>query len=307
MKLQLTGLAFILATLTIAPKALAVLALQSYDAASHHRFANDPAFIGDDYDWSGVAYNSDWFTRISDTYYVTAWHARATGSATFYETNDPLGSSTTVGWDSLTRIGTTDIAIGRFSSSPGTTISIYGIASEPTTQATFTSSSYYEMEAFIVGLNGTGGNATTNFRVGRNELDGFYDDVALTASNITDTITDTITYDDDRGTGLSLGADEAYLQSGDSGGPTFITVGSELVLTSIHLGIDGTRSYDSFLSNYIDEISAIVGAGGESITLINPIETVPEPSSMLMLALGGIPFILRRRVSRRPVGRLHQP
>ena len=89
-----------------------------------------------------------------------------------------------------------------------------------------------------------------------------YDDVALTASNITDTIT----YDDDRGTGLSLGADEAYLQSGDSGGPTFITVGSELVLTSIHLGIDGTQPLtDSFLSNYIDEISAIVGAGGESI------------------------------------------
>ena len=33
----------LLATLTIAPKALAVLALQSYDAASHHRFANDPS------------------------------------------------------------------------------------------------------------------------------------------------------------------------------------------------------------------------------------------------------------------------
>jgi hypothetical protein len=193
----------------------------------------------------------------------------------------------------LTRLGTTDIAIGRFSSSPGTAIAIYGIASEATTQATFTSSPYHEMESFIVGLNGTGGNATTNFRVGRNELDGFFDDVALTATNITDTIT----YDDDRGTSQSLGADEAYLQSGDSGGPTFIAVGSELVLTSIHLGIDGARSYDSFLPNYLTEISAIVEAGGESLTLINPVETVPEPSSALLLALGSISLILRRRVS----------
>lgn len=275
------------------PAAWSALSLQSYNATSHYRFADDPAFIGNDYDWSGIAYNSDWFTRISDTYYVTAWHARASGSATFYESNDPLGSSITVNTSGLTRLGTTDIAIGRFSSSPGTAIAIYGIASEATTQATFTSSPYHEMESFIVGLNGTGGNATTNFRVGRNELDGFFDDVALTATNITDTIT----YDDDRGTSQSLGADEAYLQSGDSGGPTFIAVGSELVLTSIHLGIDGARSYDSFLPNYLTEISAIVEAGGESLTLINPVETVPEPSSALLLALGSISLILRRRVS----------
>lgn len=286
MKLPLSGLVL---TIALVPKAWAALALQSYDAASHHRFADDPAFIGSAYDWSGVAYDGDWYTRISDTYYVTAWHARAIGSATFYETNDPLGSSVTVSSPSVTRIGTTDIAIGRFTSSPGSDIAIYGIADEPTTQATFTSSSYYEMEAFIVGLNGTGGSTTTNFRVGRNEFDGFYDDVALTVTNITDTIT----YDDDRGTAQSLGADEAYLQGGDSGAPTFITVGSQLVLTSIHLGIDGTRSYDSFLSNYIAEISAIVEAGGESLTLISP---VPEPSSMLMLALGGMALIFRRKV-----------
>jgi len=69
------------------------------------------------------------------------------------------------------------------------------------------------------------------------------------------------------------------------------------VLTSIHLGIDGARSYDSFLPNYLTEISAIVEAGGESLTLINPVETVPEPSSALLLALGSISLILRRRVS----------
>ncbi|MDG1358133.1 MAG: hypothetical protein P8P36_08070 [Akkermansiaceae bacterium] len=289
-----TTIHFIILSALCTPVTWAALALQSYDAASHYRFADDPAFIGNGYDWSGIAYNGDWFTRISDTYYVTAWHARATGSATFYESNDLLGPSVTVSAPSLTRLGTTDIAIGRFSSSPGSNIAIYGIASEPTTQATFTSSSYYEMEAFIVGLNGSGGNTTTNFRVGRNELDGFYDDVALTATNITDTIT----FDDDRGTGQSLGADEAYLQSGDSGGPTFITVGSDLVLTSIHLGIDGTRSYDSFLPNYIAEISAIVEAGGESLTLISP---VPEPSTAVLLWLASLSLMHRRRVSQLPL------
>ena len=281
----------IIATLIIStlctPAAWPALSLQSYSAASHHRFADDPAFIGSGYDWSGVAYNGDWATRISDTYYVTAWHARATGSLTFYEDNDPLGNTVTRTSSSLTRIGTTDIAIGRFSSSPGATIAIYGIADELTTQATFASSSYYDMEAFVVGLNGTGGNTTTNFRVGRNELDGFYDDVALTATNITDMIT----YDRDS---PGLGADEAYLQSGDSGGPLFTTLGSELVLTGIHAGIDPTLSASSFLPNYITEISAIVEAGGESLTLIS---AVPEPSSSLLFALGAFMLILRRRVS----------
>ena len=271
-----------------APEAWAALSLQSYNAASHHRFANDPAFIGNDYDWSGVAYNGDWATRISDTYYVTAWHARASGTLTFYEDNDPLGNTVTVNAPSLTRISNTDIAIGRFSSSPGPTIAIYGIADEFTTQATFASSSYYDMEAFVVGLNNTG-TGTTQFRVGRNELDGFYDDVVLVppAANVTDMIT----YDRDS---PGLGADEAYLQSGDSGGPTFITVGSELVLIGIHAGTDPTLSADSFLTNYIPQISAIVEAGGESLILISP---VPEPSSALLLGLGAVTLILRRRVS----------
>ena len=283
----------IIATLIIStlctPAAWPALSLQSYSAASHHRFADDPAFIGSGYDWSGVAYNGDWATRISDTYYVTAWHARATGSLTFYEDNDPLGNTVTRTSSSLTRIGTTDIAIGRFSSSPGATIAIYGIADEFTTQATFASSPYFDMEAFVVGLNGTGGNTTTNFRVGRNELDGFYDDVVLVppAANVTDMIT----YDNDS---PGLGADEAYLQSGDSGAPLFITVGSELVLIGIHAGIDPTLSASSFLSNYITEISAIVEAGGESLTLIS---AVPEPSSSLLFALGAFMLMLRRRVS----------
>ena len=283
----------IIATLIIStlctPAAWPALSLQSYSAASHHRFADDPAFIGSGYDWSGVAYNGDWATRISDTYYVTAWHARATGSLTFYEDNDPLGNTVTRTSSSLTRIGTTDIAIGRFNSSPGATIAIYGIADEFTTQATFASSPYFDMEAFVVGLNGTGGNTTTNFRVGRNELDGFYDDVVLVppAANVTDMIT----YDNDS---PGLGADEAYLQSGDSGAPLFITVGSELVLIGIHAGIDPTLSASSFLSNYITEISALVEAGGESLTLIS---AVPEPSSSLLFALGAVILMLRRRVS----------
>ena len=282
----------IIATLIIStlctPAAWPALSLQNYSAASHHRFANDPAFIGNDYDWSGVAYNGDWATRISDTYYVTAWHARASGTLTFYEDNNPLGNTVTVNAPSLTRISNTDIAIGRFSSSPGPTIAIYGIADEFTTQATFASSSYYDMEAFVVGLNNTG-TGTTQFRVGRNELDGFYDDVVLVppAANVTDMIT----YDRDT---PGLGADEAYLQSGDSGGPTFITIGSELVLIGIHAGTDPTLSADSFLTNYITEISAIVEAGGESLTLISP---VPEPSSSLLIALGAVILSLRRRVS----------
>lgn len=300
MKQMLYRIALITA---LAPHAWAALALQNYDAASHHRFANDPSFIGADYDWSGVAHNSSrgWVTRISDTYFITAHHRQAFGSFTFYENNDPLGPTSTVSTSGAWRIGSTDIVVGRFSASPGSSIATYSIADEATTQAMFATSSYYDTEAFVVGLNGIDQAAgTTSFRVGRNELDGFYDDADFGFG-----VADLISYDDDRNTPDSLGADEAYLQSGDSGAPTFITIGSSLVLTGIHLGIDASSSYDSFLPNYIDEISAIVEAGGESLTLISP---VPEPSSALMLILGSITLVtVRRRACLPPSSQRHRP
>lgn len=289
---QIATIAFSLGSM---PMAFGVLSLQNFQADKHHRFENDPAFIGESNDWSGVARasNGRWVTMISSTYFLSAFHAPPGdgNSVIFHEDNDAGGTTITrtVVTDSVTRIGTTDIVIGRLNSAPGPTIAIYGIASNTTDEAGFSSSVYSDKEAFVVGLNNTG-SGTTQFRVGRNVLDGFHD-----AIEVGPTTSDSITFDDDSGTGASLGDDEAFLQGGDSGAPMFVTSGTDLVLVGTNWFItDGESpnfSGTSFIPNHLTEINSIVMAGGESLTLVS----VPEPSSILLIGLGGISLLRRRR------------
>lgn len=281
---------------TFTQSAYGVLALQSYEADKHARFNNHASFIGIAQDWSGVARasNGRWVTMISSTYFVSAHHAApGTGnSVVFHEDNDASGTTISRTVSSVTRIGTTDIVIGRLNSAPGPTIAIYDIAANTTNQANFSSSAYSSQTAFIVGLDSSG-SGTTQFRVGRNVLDGFADDIEVAPS-----INDAIIFDDNRGTPESLGADEAYLQGGDSGAPVFVTSGTDLVLTGVNW-FNGFYDEEpsqllsgaSFLPNYISEIETIVNAGGESLTLVS----VPEPSTMTLLALSGALLLHRRR------------
>ncbi|MBT8045518.1 MAG: PEP-CTERM sorting domain-containing protein [Verrucomicrobiae bacterium] len=291
-------------SLAFSPSAWAVLALQSYNADKHSRFENDPAFIGASNDWSGVARasNGRWVTMISSTYFITANHAAPSigNTVVFHEDNNPGGSTVTRTVSSRTRISNTDLVIGRLNSAPGATIAIYGIASNTTDEANFASSVYADKIAYAVGKDNTG-TLTTEFRVGRNELDGFYDDVEAegyeTVSGSLTAIGDAITFDDDRGTPESLGDDEAYLQSGDSGAPLFVTLGDELVLTGINWFIAGPPdvtnqlSGTTFVPNYIAEIQTILDSGGESLTLVS----VPEPSSVVLLCLSGLALLRRHR------------
>lgn len=276
-----------------APHARATLALQEFDADSHHRFANSSEFIGAPYNWSGVARasNGRWLTMISETYFITANHVYPAdgNSVIFHEDNDPTGDTIERTVLNTTRIGDTDIRIGRLNASPGPTIAIYGIASNTTNEANFASSAYANREAFVVGLNDTGSN-TTQFRVGRNILDGFddaYDDSALGPA---------ITFNDDRGTILSLGADESYLDYGDSAAPMFITSGGQLVLVGTNWDIEaGSPNYSltTFIPNSITAIQTIVEDGGENLTLIN----VPEPSSVALILAASLSALAARKRS----------
>ena len=148
------------------------------------------------------------------------------------------------------------------------------------------------MEAFVVGLNGTGGSTTTNFRVGRNELDGFYDDVVLVppAANVTDAMI----YADDSGLAQAWELMKPIYKVATPEGPHSLRSALNSCSPVFTRALTPHAISDSFLSNYITEISAIVEAGGESLTLISP---VPEPSSSLLIALGAVILSLRRRVS----------
>jgi len=271
----------------------AALSLESYSSAKHHRYANDPAFIGSAYDWSGTGRESGgvhWVTMISSTHFLSAYHYYPTpgSSILFHTDNDPSGSTVSRTVSSITRVGGTDLVVGSLSSAPGATIAIYSVAADATTIAGFASSVYANREAFVVGRDS--GSGTESFRVGRNLLDG------LESNTEGGSTGDIVTFDDDSpGDAGFLGDDEAFLQSGDSGGPLFITSGGELVLTGIHWTIlpDGGPTYSgsTFVPNYISEINTILSSSGESLTL----KSVPEPSSLTLLGLSSLCLLTRRR------------
>jgi hypothetical protein len=108
------------------------------------------------------------------------------------------------------------------------------------------------------------------------------------------------------------GADECYLEGGDSGGPAFAVVNGSLALlgtgfvNAVDLGLttppgvyntgiyDGAPSGDAFVPFYVDQLDAHMV--GESVALA----PVPEPITMtsLFLALGGLGAWVRRRMAR---------
>ena len=271
----------------------AALSLDSYSPNSHHRYTNHADFIGASYDWSGTGREDGgvhWATMISSTHFLSAYHYFPSLGSTikFHENNDPSGTTISRMVSSITRVGGTDLVVGKLNSAPGATIAIYSVASNTTTTGGFASSVYADREAFVVGRDS--GTGTESFRVGRNLLDG------LESNTEGGSTGDIITFDDDSlGDAGFLGADEAFLQSGDSGGSLFVTSGSDLVLTGIHWTIlpDGGPTYSgsTFVPNYIPEINTILAGSGESLTLIN----VPEPSAVMLLALGGLSLLWKRR------------
>jgi len=81
--------------------------------------------------------------------------------------------------------------------------------------------------------------------------------------------------------------DEAFLQSGDSGGPALFPYAGRLWLLSTHLGISGSGQVGSYsigsdVESYMSQIEAITG----DVALITDVRHNPEPSAgLLALAL----------------------
>lgn len=131
-------------------------------------------------------------------------------------------------------------------------------------------------------------------RMGRNQVDQFIDnfqDAALGA-----TVTDVIIYDYAAPTG-GLGPDEARVNWGDSGAPSFLSLDGQPALVGLHwfqydAGEFGNNpgSGDSFVPSYISSINA--GMVGEKLTLVS----VPEPSALLLC---GLPLVMLRLVRRK--------
>lgn len=295
-----------------APAAMSVL---NYDADLHDRF-DSASFIGSAYDLSGIGRSSDglgrWATMISSEYFISAnhFHPGVGSTITFHEDNASGGTTVTRTVLSGSRIGGTDIWLGRLDSALPGTIQSYEIAGT-TVDLSSTLGSYADSLVFQVGLRDSwtvGG--TTNFVLAQNRID-----IGDSTSEELGTF-DTIGFIRDQpGDNNLVDPGESFFITGDSGAPSFLDVGGSLVLVGLHVytiaglaendpafgsfvesqspdsayGAPGIQtrdiSYDSFLPN---ERNAILGAAGLP---------VPEPAHYA-LGAGMVALLLAARRRR---------
>lgn len=253
--------------------ASAAMILQSHVPQRHDRFhdPSDPAkaFLGDPHDFSGVGRNLRWATMVSPSYFVSAAHFRPADGSTlyFYTTNDPAETPHSRTVESGRRIAGSDLWLGRLTQPVGPQIEHYPILSLPER------SDYDDRQIYTFGLSVGRFSATpTTVRLGRNHIDpGSIAPVTEgEPPNQVTGISYLFDFDDPGG----AGSDESYLQSGDSGGPSFILHNGAPALVGVHWFIweDEANpsiygSGDTFLPEYLAEIDAAMD--GQRVTVVS--------------------------------------
>lgn len=280
------------------------LVIDGFSAALNNRFANDPAFIADDYDLSGVGRSSDgrWGTLVSRNVFVSANHFRPGINSTlrFYQTNDSGGTFVERSVSSGQRLGVGDVWVGVLDNPVPNGYAVYDFATEDAADtAAFAATPYAAQLALMVGLSSTITDTFTDVAVGFNVMDGFVADI--TVSNIS-TTDDSVFLVDNQVADGNYVTYETIVQGGDSGSPLLFKSGSSVTIVgtgfyvsdSDFVDIDPTAgealraaSGYTYLGNYDTNIQSIINA--------NPI---PEPRVIaLILGLFALGWASRRRKS----------
>lgn len=215
------------------------MTIRGYQPILHDRFyspASASEFIGGSFDLSGIgqASTGQWATLISPDLFLTSQHYATPvgGTVTFYADNTYNHPETrTVA--ALSPIAGGDIMVGRLSS-PTTGLAIYPLP------ALTTSSWYAGHEMWVYGNPNVLGRNIVSWTSG-GQLGYVYDNPGV-------------------------GADECYLQPGDSGAPSFEVFGDRLVIVGTHYGIRPTTSIDSWTAGFISQIVSQAGAWGEALS-----------------------------------------
>jgi hypothetical protein len=284
-KLPVALLVFSVFTLT----GHAATLIQNFSPASNDRFANDPAFIGSGWDWSGVgrSNNNTWGTLITDSVFLSAahYHPGVGNQMTFFAGNDPGAVPVTRTVVSGQKIATSDLWIGFLDSSLPATITPYEFLRGAVTEDSFGISVLLNLPTFMGGLTptttGYGAASATRQTVGTNRLEGFVEDLAA-AGAVGDALLTVQNQQGDGTYGFTTTGYEAQLQSGDSGSPLMIPTGSGLILAGIATAI-GTADIDpSPTSEANRPVTAFTYTGShteEIVTLVPELATIPEPTS----------------------------
>lgn len=271
------------------------LSIQNFDPTANDRFADDPAFIGSAYDWSGVGRGADgsWGTMISPNVFISAnhYHPGVSGTLTFYSNNDPSSTPITATIAGGQQIGTSDLWIGYLDSALPSTVENYSYATIPLTTGNYALSGLANSSVLMSGLSPSlGYTATTNQTVGTNRVEGFQ--AALTSGGSTGDVLFTI--DNQAGDpGYTLTPYEASVNVGDSGSPLMLTSGGQLTVAGIAWlegtgdispGVTRNLSVYTYTGNYATPIAAFVA-----------LHAVPEPAAASLACLGAALAFSRRR------------
>ena len=284
-------LIIISALLLPAVSAEAALIVNGFDQERHDRFADSPSFIGSVYNWSGVGQSTStgrWATLISDSFFLSATHARPAAGETirFHASNDPGGNYVDRIVSSFSRqLGRSDLWLGKLSASVdplADRINSFAIAGSNVSGRT----------VFMFGQ--ASGPPGQNQRVGTNRIDYRLSDYQ--SHNLGASTGDV--YYSPYNPGV---ADDALFAVGDSGAPSFVVIDEQPVLAGIHwFRASGIGSGDSAVDAHITGITGALAEFGETPTLLSVtrrgrggrrggVAAVPEPAlpALALLLLQG--------------------
>lgn len=297
----------------------------NYSSATNDLFGNDPSFIGDGFDFSGVgraalqggnnSQRGRWATLIGDNYFLTVSHF---GANTGYDVSFANGGSSF----SYTVAGTfnvpgTDIRIGYFNEAADSSLARYSYNTNSANQLSdlgLGSSDLFTLGDQVTGAAG----GLLDIVVGTNQAESWFeegtttvvapgsvDNIFSSAAGFDQVVTFENVLSDDAFTAF-----EAQLEAGDSGSPLFSVVGGELRVEGLGYAVVADPSF--LEGNFEDTPGPMDGLelreatfysqlgsykDGIELAIAGVPSPIPEPSALLLVASAvGVSLSRRQRV-----------
>lgn len=285
--------------MAMAPCAEAATAIQSFSAETNDRFANNEAFIGADFDFSGVGRDASgrWAVMLSSTVYLSANHYAAAGSLIFYEGNDPSATPITATVLTGERIGTSDLWIGRLDSPLPSSIAFYNYVTIPPAGVGVLMDEFVFMGGISPTTTGYGSGSpdVTDQTVGTNRIEGFQAN-AVAVGAVGDILFTVENFNGDED--YLHTTHEAQLATGDSGSPLLLVSGESLVVAGIALGV-GPVEIGPEGEEETRNATAFTYTGSYSMQIGNYLLglPIPEPSLALLMVVSIVSMGARRHRS----------